>query len=361
MSVDRRTFLKLSGAAATTPLLPACSGQEKTPDEKVPQSKFTAESTAEDVTAGIDLTGKIAVVTGCNSGIGFETMRVLALRGAYVVGTGRTIEKAQAACKKVIGVTSPVALELSDFDSIVACARTIRALNAPIDILVCNAAMRGGDLQQVNGVEKHFAVNHLGHFLLVNRIIDRMYFADQGRVVVVGSRAAYRNAPEAGIEFDNIRGEHDYSVSKAYAHSKLANRLFSLELARQLRGARITSNCLHPGLIDTNITREESSLVQAAWGLYTSVVGKNIAEGASTSCYVATSPLLRSTSGAYFEDNNAVVIPGDNYLDDEEMAAALWQLSESLVGDYLVHHKQPEWSDFEHGQQRSEPDGIGES
>lgn len=318
-------------------------------DENVPQSSFDEDSTAEDVTEGLDLTGKIAVVTGCNSGIGFETMRVLALRGAYVIGTGRTLEKAQAACKSVIGLTTPVALELSNFDSVAACAKAIRGLQAPIDMLICNAGMRGGELEQINGVEKHFAVNHLGHFLLVNHLIDRMYFADQGRVVVVGSRAAYRTAPAAGIEFDNISGERDYSVGKAYAHSKLANSLFSLELAQLLKGTRITSNSLHPGIINTNIVRNESTFRRKAWSLITSVAGKDLAQGAATSCFVATSPSLGATSGAYFEDCNAVTVAGPHHLTDRQMAADLWMLSESLVGDYLIRHERPDGSEFERG------------
>jgi NAD(P)-dependent dehydrogenase (short-subunit alcohol dehydrogenase family) len=342
VKVNRRKFIQLSAAAAAVPVLQACGGSDKSADSTVPQSTFDEDSTAEAVTAGLDLKGKVAVVTGCNSGIGFETMRVLALRGASVVGTGRTLEKAQAACKQVTGQTIPVALELSDFDSIVACAETIRSVQAPIDMLICNAGMRGSDLEQVNGIEKHFFVNHLGHFLLVNRLIDRMYYADQGRVVVVGSRAAYRGAPDAGIEFDNISGERDYSTGKAYGHSKLANRLFSLELARLLKGSRITSNCLHPGLIDTNITRELPGAMRGAWSVITSVKGKTIAEGAATTCYVATSPLLGETSGAYFEDCNAVIVSGEHHLDDEEMATKLWQLSETLVGDYLIRHETPE-------------------
>ena len=346
----------MAGATATVPVLGSCSGPDKFADSAVPQSNFNAESTAEQVTEGMDLSGKIAVVTGCNSGIGFETMRVLALRGAYVVGTGRTLEKAQAACKQVKGLTTPVALELSNFDSVVACADAIRSLNSPIDMLICNAGMRGGEHTQVDGIEKHFYVNHLGHFLLVNRLIDRMYFANQGRVVVVGSRAAYRGAPEAGIEFDNLSGATNYSVGKAYGHSKLANSLFSVELARQLKGSRITSNCLHPGIIDTNIVRQESRLIRAAWSLITSVKGKTIAEGAATSCFVATNPILDTTSGAYFEDCNAVTIEGEHHIDDQEMAQELWRVSETLVGDYLVRHQRPDWSEFERGPRRRQPE-----
>jgi NAD(P)-dependent dehydrogenase (short-subunit alcohol dehydrogenase family) len=165
--------------------------------------------------------------------------------------------------------------------------------------------------------------------------------------VVVSSRSAYRSAPEDGIEFDNIDGARDYSVRRAYAHSKLANALFSLELARQLRGSRITSNALHPGVIDTNIVRDESVLLRAAFGMLTSLNGKTVEQGAATSCYVATNPLLGATSGAFFEDCSAVRIDGDHHLRDADMASRLWQLSESLLGDYLVRHQQPDPSELE--------------
>jgi len=297
MKIDRRKFLKMSSAAAAAPLLPACDGAEVVPAAGVARSRFNADSTAEDVTAGLDLKGKIAVVTGCNSGIGYETMRVLALRGAYVIGTGRTMEKARVACASVKGVTTPVQMELADFDSIVACAESISSLNAPIDMLICNAGMRGDQREIVNGVEKNFAVNHIGHFLLVNRLLERLYLARQGRVVVVASRAAYRGAPDDGIQFDDLRAVREYSDSRAYGHSKLANVLFSLELARLLKGTRITANSLHPGVINTNIVRNLSPIVRSGFALLTKVSGKTIEQGAATTCFVATDASLGNISG----------------------------------------------------------------
>jgi predicted Rossmann-fold nucleotide-binding protein len=115
MTVSRRHFLGLAGAAMTVSQLAACDGVKKVAAEGVPRSSFDADSTAEEVTDGIDLSGKLAVVTGCTTGIGFETMRVLAKRGAWVVGTSRSLEKAQAACGQVVGQTTPAQLELSDF------------------------------------------------------------------------------------------------------------------------------------------------------------------------------------------------------------------------------------------------------
>lgn len=332
----------------------ACGGVEKIAVEGVPRSPFDSVSTAEEVTEGIDLTGKLAVVTGCTSGIGFETMRVLAMRGAYVVGTSRSLEKAQAACLRVAGLTTPVQLELSNFASVVACAESIRSMKTPIDILVCNAGYRGGgnERQLVNGIEKHFVVNHLGHFILVNRLLDRLFLAWQGRIVVVASRAAYGGAPSAGINFNDLGMENDYSDSLAYGQSKLANVLFSLRLGELLRGTRITSNALHPGVINTDIDRNLNPVTRFGFGLLTKLAGKTIEEGAATSCYVASSELLGSTSGRYFEDCNAITIHGEGHMQDRAMAEELMRVSEELTSDYLVEQERPDWSEFENGLQR---------
>lgn len=340
--MDRREFLKLSAAVAVTPGVAACAGPNITQDKSVAMSPFNKDSTAEEVTAGMDLSGKVAVVTGCNSGIGYETMRVLALRGAYVIGTGRTLAKAQEACASVRGLTHPVALELSSFDSVASCAEAIRALNVAVDMLVCNAGVRGVELEVVNGAERDFAINHLGHFLLVNRLLDRLYEAAQGRVVVVSSRAAYGSAPPEGIQFDNLDGSQGFDTSTSYAHSKLANALFSRELARRLRDTPITSNALHPGVIKTNIARDSSALLNLGFSVYVGLSGKTAGEGAATTCFVAAEPSLAGVSGRFFEDCNAVHIGGHHHLEDDQQAARLWQVSEELTRDYLVSYKRPE-------------------
>ncbi len=346
--LTRRKFLQASSVAAAGASVSSCGGPGTIADPAVPRSPFGEDTTAEQLTAGMDLQGKIAVVTGCTSGIGYETMRVLALRGAYVLGTGRTVASAQKACASVRGVTTPLALELSDFASVVACAESIRSLNSPIDMLICNAGMRGGERQLSNGVERHFSVNHLGHFVLVNRLLDRLYFSWQGRVVIVSSSAAYEDAPPGGIQFDDLRLQRNWSVATAYAHSKLANALFSIELARLLKGTRITSNALHPGVINTNILRDESAVVRTGFALLARIAGKTVAEGAATSCFVATNALLGTTSGAFFEDCNAVRVP-ESYLHDADQASRLWLTSESLTKDYLVKHKRPDWQEFRNG------------
>ena len=343
--MDRREFIKLSSAAVVTPAIAGCTGREVIQHEEAPVSGFDRDATAEEVTEGLDLSGKVAVVTGCNSGIGYETLRVLALRGAYVIGTGRTLEKAQRACDSVRGITHPIELELSDYESVVACSEEILALERPVDILICNAGIRAVEHEIVNGVEQDFAVNHLGHFLLVNRLLGGLFAAPQGRVVVVSSAAAYGSSvPAGGIQFDNLDGHKGFETSTAYAHSKLANALFSRQLAKRLKDTRITSNALHPGVIKTAIARDSSALLNLGFSIYAAVSGKSLEEGAATTCYVATHPTLSRVSGLFFQDCNAVRIDGNNYLEDDQQAERLWQVSEELTKDYLVDYDWPEIS-----------------
>lgn len=334
-SPTRRRLLKAAPAVATAPWLAACgSGDELPLPDGVPIGPFDADSTAEAVTAGLDLTGMTALVTGCNSGIGFETMRVLALRGAHVFGSGRTFEKARDACNSVAGRTTPVVLELTDLDSVVAAAGSVKGQTETLDMLICNAGvMEIQQLEQVDGIEKQFFVNHLGHFLLTHHLLDRVIAAPQGRVVNVSSGSAIRLAPEDGIEFDNLSGERGYDPGRAYGQSKLANVLFTLELAKRLEDTRATTNALRPGVILTNLGRHLPE-----WQVWTlKYLGKpfikTIPQGAATTCYCATAPALSETSGYFFNHCNPHR-PG-GYTEDEAMAARLWRVSEELTAPYL--------------------------
>jgi len=297
-----------------------------------PVSAFGGDSTAEEVTEGLDLTGKTALVTGVNTGIGYETMRVLALRGAHVLGTARTPEKGRTACDSVIGHATPFVLELSDFDSVVACADAVQAQANSIDILICNAGVLLNERRQVGGLEMHFVVNHLGHFILVNRLLKQVLAASESRVVVVASRA-HHSAPEDGIQFDNLAGDGKFDRQEFYGHSKLANGLFARELARRLEGTSTTSNSLHPGVVMTNIARNLPGWQEAIFRFAGSLFLKSVAEGAATSCYVATNPTLSGVNGCYFSDCNPVS-PSANMLDDD-MAGRLWSVSEELTRPYL--------------------------
>jgi NAD(P)-dependent dehydrogenase (short-subunit alcohol dehydrogenase family) len=337
-NMKRRQFLQQATAVAAMPLLSACRGDDPVVqiDNRLPVGPFDAESTAEEVTRGMDLTGKVALVTGCNSGLGYETMRVLALRGAHVLGTGRTLEKASEACASVSGSATPLVLELSSLQSAVDCARVVADLGLSPDILICNAGINTfGERELVNGIEKMFLVNFLGHFVLVNQLLPLMQRAAPGRIVHVGSRSAYTKAPKTGIDFDNLRGEKEFDAEEAYGRSKLANALFSLELAKRLEGSGVTSNVIHPGLVKTNIARTAPAFVRVAFDMFGGIIAKTPAQGAATQIYVATHPIVEGVNGAYFEDCNPVTVSGDHHIFDEPMAARLWATAEDMAQGYL--------------------------
>ena len=327
--IDRRQFVLGSTLSAVGTLGPAL-GRAACADIR---SDFGGGSTAEEVTMGLDLSGKTALVTGVNSGIGYETMRTLALRGAHVLGTARTPEKGREACDSVEGEATPLVLELTEFDSVVQCASQVRAAGKPLDMLICNAGAIFNELWQVNGIESHLVVNHLGHFLLVNHLLDLVVAAPQGRIVIVGSRA-HNSAPDSGIQFDDLSGESWFETQMAYGHSKLANGLHSLELSRRLAGTNATSNVIHPGVVRTNIARNLPWWQETAFRVLGRVFLKSEQQGAATTCYAATNPDLDGVSGCYFADCNPAT-PSEN-MQDLEMAARLWSVSEELARNFTL-------------------------
>jgi NAD(P)-dependent dehydrogenase (short-subunit alcohol dehydrogenase family) len=332
--MNRRELLLGGTALAAAGSLAGCEQPELLRPEGVPLSRFDADSTAEEVTAGLDLSGMTALITGANSGLGYESMRVLALRGAHVIGAARTIEKATDACASVPGRTTPVALELTDFGSVVNCAARTAELSDRLDILMCNAGvMEVPTAEQINGVERHLVTNHLGHFLLTDRLLPRLIAAPQGRVVVVSS-GSYKQAPAAGIEFDNLSGKRDYEPRKAYGQSKLANYLFVRELARRLAGTRVTANGLQPGVIMTNLGRYLPWYQLVAGKLIGWTFMKSVEAGAATQVYLATAPALAAVSGYFFRDCNPF-LPGGN-MENDGLAARLWAVSEELTRPYLT-------------------------
>lgn len=334
-AMNRRQLLSAAAALPAAAVVAACGPAEVQRPPGVPVGPFGPKSTAEEVTAGLDLSGRTALVTGANSGLGYETLRVLALRGARVIGTARSLDKAREACLRAGGLTIPLALELTDFDSVVACATEVQRLGVPLDMLVCNAGvMEIPTLEQVRGIEKHFVTNHLGHFLLARRLLPQVLAAGQGRVVVVSSGSAYRDAPAGGIEFDNLSGERGYEPRRAYGHSKLANVLFARELARRLSGTSATANSLQPGVIMTNLGRYLPWWQLVTARLFGWAFMKSVEAGAATQVYVATSPALAGVSGQFFRDCNPIVPEG--HLQDDAMAVRLWAVSEELTGAWLA-------------------------
>ena len=290
-------------------------------------SGFGYGSTADEVTAGLSLQGKTILVSGCNSGLGYETMRVLARRGARVVATARTLQKAKAAADSVLGSTLPLACELSDPASVRACVASLRRDNVKLDALICNAGIMAlPKLEKAYGYELQFFTNHIGHFMLVTGLLDQL--TETGRVVMLSSAAHFR-APREGIQFDNLDGSRGYRDWANYGQSKLANLLFAKELARRFAGTQRTANAVHPGVIHTKLGRHMNPILRVGFGLVGPLGLKSIAQGAATQVYVATHPSLAQVSGEYFADCNVARSRRDSR--DPELARKLWEVSEAIV------------------------------
>ena len=294
-------------------------------------SGFGYGSTAADVASGLSLTGKTILLTGCNSGLGLETLRVLTSRGARVIAAARTLEKARAACATAAGPTTAVACELAEPASVRACIETVKTLNVPLDGIICNAGIMAlPKLNQAHGYELQFFTNHIGHFLLTTGLIESL--AADGRVTVLSS-AMHESAPKGGVAFDNLSGAKGYSAWRAYGQSKMANLLFAKELARRFAGTARIANALHPGVIfDTNLNRSMAVpqvVLVAAVGVANLLVLKTIAQGAATQCYVAAHPAVAGVSGQYFADCNIAKPRAD--AEDPALAKRLWEVSEEIA------------------------------
>jgi WW domain-containing oxidoreductase len=291
------------------------------------ENGFGYGSTAEEVTEGLDLSGKTILVTGCNSGLGLETMRVLALRGAHVVGTARTEAKATEAGRSVKGKTTGLACELADPASVRACVASVKGKGLRLDAVIANAGIMAlPKLETVRGYEKQFFTNHIGHFLLVTGLLDAL--TDDARVVMLSS-AAHKSAPKGGIQFDNLDGAKGYGAWSAYGQSKIANLLFASELSRRFAGTKRTANAVHPGVIRTNLARNMNPIAVVVFSAAGPLFLKSIPEGAATQCYVAVSPKAAGITGEYFADSNLAKSRRDAR--DEDLAKRLWARSEEIV------------------------------
>ena len=289
-------------------------------------SGFGYGSTAEDVTRSLDLSSQTILVTGCNSGLGRETLRVLGKRGARVIGTARSLTKAETACREVSDRALPLACELADPQSVRACIEQVKASGHELDAIICNAGIMAlPRLTQAFGHELQFFTNHIGHFMLVNGLLNQL--SERGRVVILSSEA-HKGAPRVGIELDNLSGEQGYSAWKAYGQSKLANLLFARELSKRLPRPGQTANAVHPGVIATNLGRSMPNWAQMGLSMLAPLALKDVAQGAATQCYVATHPAA-AANGEYFVDCNIAVSSRKGR--DLELAKRLWEASERIV------------------------------
>lgn len=284
-------------------------------------------TTAEQATEGVSLAGKTMLVTGCNSGLGLEAMRVLALRGARVVGTARSMEKAKEACASVKGSTIAMACELADPAIVRACVAEVKRQGLKLDAIIANAGIMAlPKLEKAFGYELQFFTNHIGHFMLVTGLLEQL--TDDGRVVMLTS-SAHTMAPKGGIEFDNLSGDKGYSAWKMYGQSKMANLLFAKELARRFEGTKKTANAVHPGVIRTNLGRHMNPVANRVFGVFGSLFQKSVPQGTATEVYVAASPKAAGVTGKYWADVNVAKPRSD--AEDAGVAKKLWEVSEGIV------------------------------
>ncbi len=307
-------------------------------------TSFGAESTAADVIAGIDLTGKRAIITGGASGIGIETARALAGAGADVTLAVRDADAGHRTAADITATTGNIAvhvgrLDLADPASVAAFAAT---WTGPLDLLINNAGVMAlPDLELTpRGWEMQLATNHLGHFALALGLQKALAAAGGARIVSLSSRGHLRSP----VIFDDLHFTvRRYDPWLAYGQSKTANVLFAVEATKRWASDGITANAVHPGAIAaTNLSRHmdpEALAGLRASGMFSY---KTIEQGAATSVLVATSPLLKSVGGRYFEDcHEAVVLdPGTEetsgsgvapYALDPEAAARLWRVSAAAL------------------------------
>src|SRR5450756_243604 len=277
------------------------------------------------------MAGKTVLVTGATSGIGRATAAGLAGMGARVAITGRDHERAERAAGEIGTATGGrVDVFVADLSSQAEVRRLVQEVLRTyprIDVLVNNV---GGywNTRHVtaDGLERTFALNHLASFLLTNLLLDRLRQSGPARVVTVSS-----NAQSMGrIDFDDLQGERSYSGSRAYNQSKLANVLFTYELARRLRDSTVTANALHPGVVRTSFGAEDPGGAQRLFVPLMKPFMKAPTQGAATSIHVASSPDLGQRTGLFFVNSKPKRSSERSY--DEADAARLWQVSADLVG-----------------------------
>jgi NAD(P)-dependent dehydrogenase (short-subunit alcohol dehydrogenase family) len=316
-------------------------------DQKPLGSGFHAKSEPHEILAGIDLTGKTAIVTGGYSGIGLETTRALADAGATVIVPVRDPAKAAENLSRIAGDVSSAKMDLSNLASVRDFAASVAGDIDALDLLINNAGIMACPLQRVGpGWESQFGVNHMGHFALTKALMPLFEQASSPRVVALSSIAHKRN----GILWDDIQFEKgDYHKWVAYAQAKSANALFANALSRRMQAFGGRAFSVHPGGIFTPLQRhlpiEEQ--VELGWlnkdGTVPPAVAeifKTPAQGCTTSLWAATSPLLNDMPGVYCEDCDVAQLMGEGslpyehcapHIADDADAERLWELSEDLL------------------------------
>jgi len=274
--------------------------------------------------------GKICLITGGTNGIGKSTAQELARMGATVVIVGRDAQKTSQVVEEIRAASGnknvdSLLADLSSQQEVRHLANEFKSKYSQLHVLLNNA---GGFFMQrqlsIDGIEMTFALNHLAYFLLTNLLLDTIKASAPARIINVSSDAH----TSGKIEFDNLQGERDYSL-RAYDNSKLANILFTMELARRLEGTGVTVNALHPGFVATGFAKNNGKVFAALISIFTPLVARSPTKGAQTSIYLASSPSVEGITGKYFYDSH--VIPAAPQATDMVVARKLWEVSAEMV------------------------------
>ena len=277
----------------------------------------------------VPMAGKTCILTGANTGIGKATAFGLAKMGATVVMVCRSLERGEAAMAEIKrgSGNDSVSLLLADLSSRAAIHRLAADFKAKypnLHVLINNAGIIPKKRTVAeDGLETQFAVNHVAYFLLTNLLLDQLKASAPSRIINVSSQV--HNG--ASIDFDDLQSERSYSPTRVYGWTKLANVLFTYELAHRLEGTRVTVNCLHPGTVATNILAD---YMPGGFRFMAKMIGVSSEEGAQTSLFLATSPEVEGVSGKYFVNQGAVHSSKASY--DKTAARRLWQVSAELTG-----------------------------
>lgn len=276
------------------------------------------------------MTGRCVLVTGGTGGIGLATAAGLVGLGARVGIVGRDPTRTETAAARLRGSGGEVDIFVADLSSqqeVRRLAEEVLAAYPRLDVLVNNVGGYWATRHTtVDGLERTFAVNHLSSFLLTNLLLDRLRSSAPARVVTVSSGAQAMGS----IDFEDLQGERDYSGQRAYNQSKLANVMFTYELARRLQGSGVTTNALHPGVVRTNFGREDSQGWMRVMLPLIRPLLKSPERGATTSVYLASSPHVQGVTGRYFANSKPKT--SSKASQDTTAAARLWDISASLVG-----------------------------
>lgn len=274
--------------------------------------------------------GKICLITGGTNGIGKSTAQELARMGATVVIVGRNAQKTSRVVEEIREATGNSAVDslladLSSQQEVRRLADEFKSNYTQLHVLINNA---GGFFMKrqlsVDSIEMTFALNHLAYFLLTNLLLDTLKASVPARIINVSS-----NAHSGGIiEFDNLQGEREYNAS-VYGNSKLANILFTMELARRLEGTGVAVNALHPGFVATGFAKNNGKVMAALVSIFAPLVARSPTKGAVTSIYLASSPSVEGMTGKYFYDSR--VIPAAPQATDMVVARKLWDVSAEMV------------------------------